>query len=85
MQDLEAAGPMNELPAVHCIKSVSFGSSTYIEFQGQRSPDLSCPAAANPHLQALQKDAREILQASRSAANIPLSRRIFTMPAPHQQ
>jgi hypothetical protein len=82
IEHVEAAGPMNELPAVHCMKSVSFGSRTFVEFKGQRSPDLSCPAGDDTHSQALQKDANEILQAARHAANLH-SGRVFTVPAPH--
>ncbi len=82
MQDLEAAGPVNELPAVHCMKSVSFGSRTFVIFEGNRSPDLSCPVTENPRNLALQKDVDEILHAARDAAGIRSSR-VFTIPAPH--
>ena len=86
MHDVEAAGPMNELPAVHCVKSVSFGSRTFVEFNGNRSPDLSCPATEDARSLALQKDANEILQAAREAAGIHSGRaRIFTVPAPHPE
>jgi len=83
LHDVEAAGHMNELPAVHCIKSVSFGSRTFVEFNGNRSPDLSCPGGDDPRTLALRKDANEVLQAAREAANIPSSGRVFTVPAPH--
>ncbi len=83
LQDVEAAGPVNELPAVHCIKSVSFGSRTFVEFNGNRSPDLSCPAGDDPRSRTLRKDANDILLAAREAANIPSSGRVFTVPAPH--
>jgi hypothetical protein len=83
MQDVNAAGPMNELPEAHCMKSVSFGSRVFVEYNGSRSPDVSCPSG-EARTQALEKDAREILQAAREAAHIP-SGRIFTIPAPHPQ
>jgi hypothetical protein len=83
MKDVEAAGPLNELPAAHCMKSVSFGSRTFVEYNGDRSPDLSCPSG-EARSQVLEKDAREILQAAREAAHIP-SGRVFIMPAPHPQ
>jgi|SRR5579875_3622178 len=82
LRDLEEAGPLDRLPARHCIKSVSFGSRITIEYNGATSPDLSCPAAGNSHLEALQKDARAILEAARRATGIR-SRRTFTVPAPH--
>jgi hypothetical protein len=65
MRDLQAAGPLNELPANHCMKSASFGSSLYVEFNGVRSPDLSCPVQADEKAAALKKDATEILRAAR--------------------
>ncbi len=65
MQDLKAAGPLKDLPAVHCMKSVSFGTSTFIEFNGDRSPDLSC-RQTDPRLLALKKDASDILAAAKS-------------------
>jgi hypothetical protein len=42
--DLRAAGPLDALPAVHCMKSVSFGSSRSIGYRGKMSPDLTCPS-----------------------------------------
>lgn len=83
LQDIETAGSLSELPAAHCFKSVSFGSRIWVEFNGNRSPDLSCPSG-DARSQALQRDANELLEAARQAANIR-SRRVFTIPAPHPQ
>ncbi len=83
LRDLKDAGPLNLLPARHCFKSASFGSRLTIEFDGGKSPDLSCPGAADPRVDALQKDARELLQAARQAAGIH-SRNVFTVPAPNR-
>jgi hypothetical protein len=58
--DLKAAGPLNQLPAAHCMKSVSFGTSLFIESDGLRSPDLNCPQT-DPRADALKKDASDIL------------------------
>jgi hypothetical protein len=80
MLDLEAVGPLIDIPVVHCMKSVSFGSSLFVEFNGHRSPDLSCPGH-DSHSGQLQKDANQILQAAREAAGIP-SRRIIAVPVP---
>ena len=68
MDDLKAAGPLNELPARHCMKSVSFGTSLFIEHNGVRSPDLSCQQT-DSRAQALRKDATEIV--SMAKANSP--------------
>jgi hypothetical protein len=42
-KDLAAAAPLDKLPSEPCMKSASFGSTTYVQFNGKRSPDLSCP------------------------------------------
>ena len=44
--DLRAAMPLSKLPTEPCMKSASFGTSTFIWWQGQRSPDVSCPGNA---------------------------------------
>ena len=41
-KDLAAAAPVDALEHEPCMKSVSFGSTTTIEYKGRRSPDLSC-------------------------------------------
>ena len=42
--DLTAASPLDRLPSAPCMKSVSFGSSLFVWWQGHgRSPDLMCP------------------------------------------
>jgi hypothetical protein len=66
LQDVEAAGPLNELPVRHCMKSVSFGKSIFLEYKGVRTPDLSC-RQDDPRAAALKKDAEEILSAAPSA------------------
>jgi hypothetical protein len=63
VEDLKAAGFLNELPVNRCMKSVSFGKSIFIEYQGARTPDLSC-RQADPRAAALKKDAEEILSAA---------------------
>jgi hypothetical protein len=45
--DLRAAGPLDRLTTMHCMKSVSFGSSLQIGYRGKLSPDLSCPSASS--------------------------------------
>jgi hypothetical protein len=62
MRDVKAAGMLSELPAQHCPKSVSFGSKLYVEFNGDRSPDISCTPQSDARAAALQKDANEILE-----------------------
>ena len=41
---LSAAMPLSALPAAHCLKSASFGTSTFAYWRHQRSTDLECPA-----------------------------------------
>jgi hypothetical protein len=38
--DVEAAMPLSTLPAAHCVKSASFGTSRYVWFKREKSPDL---------------------------------------------
>lgn len=83
LHHVTGAVPLSNIPAHHCFKSVSFGSSLFIEYQGERSPDLSCPGASNNEAAALQKDAREILQAAQSAAGIRQHHRVFTTVPSH--
>lgn len=66
MRDIEAVEPLNALPAGRCMKSVSFGWSLFIEYKGERSPDLNCPSQAVGRAAALQKDAKEILKAAQN-------------------
>ena len=61
--DLEAARPLASLPEAHCLKSASFGTTLIIEYGGERTPDLSCPAGTNARVQALVRDAKEIVEA----------------------
>jgi hypothetical protein len=81
MRDLDAVGPLIDIPVVRCMKSASFGSSLFVEFDGHRSPDLSCPGH-DSRSEKLQKDANQILQTAREAAGIP-SRRVITRPVPN--
>jgi len=53
--DLRAAGPLDALPRRSCVKSVSFGSTTTVTWNGKTSPDLSCPTE-NPIIRALATD-----------------------------
>jgi hypothetical protein len=62
-RDLKAFSPLSALPANHCFKSASFGTSLYVEYNGERSPDLNCPTPAGSKLAQLQKDVNEIVQA----------------------
>jgi hypothetical protein len=66
MKDIKAAGQLSALPEHHCPKSVSFGSSLYVEVNGHRSPDLSCANPPDARMAALQKDANDILEAVRA-------------------
>lgn len=65
IHDVKAAGTLSELPAQHCPKSVSFGSRLYVEFNSDRSPDISCSPQSDPRAAALQKHANEILETVR--------------------
>ena len=59
--DLRAAMPLSRVHALPCMKSASFGTSTFAWWRGQRSPDLSCPG--DPTSQALNDDAGAVAKA----------------------
>lgn len=40
--DLEAVMPLSGLRSMGCAKSVSFGTSTFVTYKGQTSPDIQC-------------------------------------------
>ncbi len=43
-------GDVSTIPDRHCLKSVSFGSTTTITFQGKTSGDVSCITHSDPQL-----------------------------------
>ncbi len=61
--DLKAAGPLDRSPSMHCMKSVSFGSSMQIGYRGKMSPDLTCPSASSA-ARALAVDAGALADAA---------------------
>ncbi len=79
LRDVNAATPLSDIPARHCMKSASFGSSLYVEVNGERSPDLNCPDQVDPRADALQKGARDILRAAQEASGVS-RRRVFSAP-----
>ena len=56
--DMSAAMPLTALRAGHCMKSASFGSSTFVCCRGKRSPDLQC--AADPKATALYSSVSKV-------------------------
>ena len=61
--DLRAAGDVAKLPDAHCMKSVSFGTTTQVAYRGALSPDLSCPSHS-ALVRALYNDTQAIAQAA---------------------
>ena len=74
---VDAAGPLHALPANHCMKSASFGSSLFISRGNDRSPDLSCPEQSDERTAAIKKQAENILQAAQKAAGLHTARRLI--------
>ena len=68
LSSLQSAAPLHALPAAHCVKSVSFGSRLFVEYNGERSPDLGCPVQQDPKVNDLKKQALEILQTAKGAS-----------------
>jgi hypothetical protein len=63
--DLEAAKPLSSLPAAHCMKSVSFGTTRRIVLGQDQTPDLTCGDAGNESMRALIRDVNEIVDLMR--------------------
>jgi hypothetical protein len=61
--DLRAAGPLDRITVMRCMKSISFGSSMQIGYRGKLSPDLSCPSASSA-ARALAVDAGALADAA---------------------
>ena len=84
IRNLEAVGPLIDIPVVHCPKSVSFGSSLFVEYKSSRSPDISCPSH-DLRIGEISKHANQILQAAREATGIPSrTARPHPLPSPAQ-
>jgi hypothetical protein len=59
--DLATAKPLASLTPVHCMKSVSFGSTLTVACGSDQTPDLSCGDGGNPAMRDLIRDANEIV------------------------
>ncbi len=79
-QDLKSISSLSALPRTHCVKSVSFGSSLFVEFNGERSPDLNCPAAPNSKVALLQKDAQALMDAAHATPRMRPHVFVTTVP-----
>lgn len=42
-QAIQEAAPFNQYAPVFCGKSVSFGTTLHVTYNGQQTPDLNCP------------------------------------------
>jgi hypothetical protein len=58
---LDGAKPLASLPAVHCMKSASFGSSMTVAFGGEQTPDLTCGDGGRAAMGDLIRDVNEIV------------------------
>ncbi len=61
--DLNAAMPLTGLPAGRGMRSASFGTRTFVTYQGQKSPDLTF--SSDPRTAALKADIAVIASAMR--------------------
>jgi len=64
VSDLEAVMPLSGLESIGCAKSASFGTSTFVTFKDQTSPDIQCVKG-----QDFIKDIADIMQAIPRAQN----------------
>jgi hypothetical protein len=73
---LRAATPLDALAGGHCMRSVSFGTSTTVTFGGAITPDLSCaPAPA-------ARDLAGAVDAIVAGLQIPVMRVYRSLPPP---
>jgi hypothetical protein len=63
---IRAAEPLDSLPAVHCAKSVSFGSTLIVAIGKEQTPDLSCGDGGNAGMHDLIRDASRIVELARA-------------------
>ncbi len=70
--DLQAAMPLSQLQSAHCMKSASFGTSTFAYWEHQRSPDLQC--VADPHATALYSSIQAVV------VELGIGKRTIPMP-----
>ena len=61
--DVETARPLSGLPKERCAKSVSFGTSQYVFYKGERSPDLC--GFGNGSVETLKGDLAKIMSTAR--------------------
>jgi hypothetical protein len=70
--DLKAAMPLSQLQSAHCMKSASFGTSTFAYWEHQRSTDLQC--VADPHATALYSSIQAVI------LELGIAKRVIPMP-----
>jgi hypothetical protein len=58
---IKAAQPLDALPAVHCAKSASFGSTLSVAVGKEKTPDLSCGDRGNAVMRDLIRDTSRIV------------------------
>lgn len=59
--DVEAAMPLSSLPKTRCAKSVSFGTSRHVFFNGEKSPDL---CGNDAKIEMLKSDLAKIMSSA---------------------
>jgi hypothetical protein len=59
-QSVEQAFPFTQYQPIGCIKSVSFGTRLFVAYNGQQTPDISCPLK-DQRLILLSKYVRELI------------------------
>ena len=67
--NLRAAAPLSKLAVEQCMKSASFGTSLFVWWHGQRSPDLTCPSS-DVRARAVYDDATQIATALHLTAGL---------------
>lgn len=69
-EDAQRGMPLSKLQVAPCMKSASFGSSTFVWWRTERSPDLSCASDANSR--SVFADALSIASALKIGGGSPI-------------
>ena len=59
-ESVEQALPFTQYKPIGCVKSVSFGTRLFVAYNGQQTPDISCPLK-DQRLVLLSKYVRELI------------------------
>ncbi len=69
--DLAKAGSLDSLQFFGCLKSVSFGTTTSLTYEGVTLPDVECGSMTDARAAALTTDVKDVEKAITAACHAP--------------